>query len=187
MVFIHIITHLHAFTMRTSIIMSTHTYFIYFFSPSLLVNSCFGNIQWSDFNWSSFLLHILGLLLLLLHASMVVHSTSHPHPLNWFLSFTLKSLRSSPFKARSLARSRVNGRLFRSFRGRNCFCLHFVFLFRFSCVKWSSTKSPQKKELAAGLDPSDFRANIPKRIFQSEYSEANINPQDHGVLALSVL
>ena len=42
------ITHYTCFTMITSHIIYTHIYSYLFFSPSLLANSSFGNIQWSS-------------------------------------------------------------------------------------------------------------------------------------------
>ena len=111
-------------------IMNTH--FIYIFSPSLLMSSCFGNIQ--CFNWSCFLLHILGM-------SSRVNGRSLLHPSNQVLfSFTLKSFKIESVSS-ALASMVVRARLF----------ISKFFLAR----QWSSVQ----KKVGGGsrsLRPSEF-------------------------------
>ena len=127
--------------------MSTHS--IYFFSPSLLVTAAL--LTFNEEGGSS-----TGLVtcLIFLGCFCFVRQwsfSSHPHPLNQFL-FSFLGLRLI-FVFRFGARSRVKW----SFAGAPVLCL-FVFLLLqirlfFLARQWSSV---QKKELAAGLDPSDL-------------------------------
>ena len=127
------------------------------------------NEAMKGFNWSCFLLHILGMLLLRASNGRSVHI--HILRIDSF-SFTLKSLRSSPFCA--LAGLLRRQWLFVcSFAGALVFVsISFVSFLRVKVVHYT-----QKKELAAGLDPSDFRENVHKSY---------ILPQNHCVLAFDL-